>query len=57
MKNKGYCHESSTVDLRLKIMRNHKDKVLDEISLMTDSLKRIDENNSALHKSSKGKEQ
>lgn len=33
----------STVDLRLEMMRNHKDKVLDEISLMTESLKRIDE--------------
>ena len=33
----------STVDLRLEMMRNHKDKVLDEIFLMTESLKRIDE--------------
>lgn len=33
----------STVDLRLEMLRNHKDKVLDEISLMTESLKRIDE--------------
>lgn len=33
----------STFDLRLEMMRNHKDKVLDEISLMTESLKRIDE--------------
>lgn len=33
----------STVDLRLELLRNHKDKVLDEIALMTESLKRIDE--------------
>ncbi|OGX61559.1 MAG: MerR family transcriptional regulator [Paenibacillus sp. RIFOXYA1_FULL_44_5] len=33
----------STVNLRLEMMRNHKDMVLDEISLMTESLKRIDE--------------
>ena len=33
----------STVDLRLEMMRNHKDKVLDEISLMTESLKTIDQ--------------
>ena len=33
----------STVDLRLEMMKNHKDKVLDEISLMKESLKRIDE--------------
>ncbi|MFX4302280.1 MerR family transcriptional regulator [Alicyclobacillus tolerans] len=33
----------STIDLRLEMMRNHKDKVLDEIFWMTESLKRIDE--------------
>jgi len=33
----------SAVDLGLEMMRNHKDKVLDEISLMTESLKRLDE--------------
>lgn len=33
----------STVDLRLEMMRNHKEAVLDEISLMTESLKGIDE--------------
>lgn len=33
----------TTVDLRLEMMRNHKDKVLDEVFLMTESLKRIDE--------------
>ncbi|MGF6949862.1 DNA-binding transcriptional MerR regulator [Neobacillus sp. B4I6] len=31
-----------TIELRLEIMRNHKLSVLDEISLMTESLKRID---------------
>ena len=35
--------EDSTVDLRLEMIRNQKDKVLDAISLMTESLKRIDE--------------
>ncbi|UZJ78633.1 MerR family transcriptional regulator [Fictibacillus sp. KU28468] len=31
-----------TIELRLEMMRNHKQSVLDEISLMTESLKRID---------------
>lgn len=31
-----------TIELRLEMMRNHKQAVLDEISLMTESLKRID---------------
>lgn len=31
-----------TIQLRLEMMRNHKQSVLDEISLMTESLKRID---------------
>ncbi|MBM7655840.1 MerR family transcriptional regulator [Neobacillus cucumis] len=31
-----------TIELRLEMMRNHKQLVLDEISLMTESLKRID---------------
>jgi DNA-binding transcriptional MerR regulator len=33
----------STIDLRLEMMKNHKAAVLDEISLMTESLKGIDE--------------
>ena len=32
----------NTIELRLEMMRNHKQTVLDEISLMTESLKRID---------------
>jgi len=32
-----------TVELRLEMMRNHKQAVLDEMSLMTESLKGIDE--------------
>ncbi|MGG1680292.1 MerR family transcriptional regulator [Neobacillus sp. NRS-1170] len=32
----------NTIVLRLEMMRNHKQAVLDEISLMTESLKRID---------------
>ncbi|WP_409300493.1 MerR family transcriptional regulator [Peribacillus sp. SCS-155] len=31
-----------TIELRLEMMRKHKQSVLDEISLMTESLKRID---------------
>lgn len=38
-----FVEGDSTGDLRLEMMRNHKHKVLDEISLMTESLKRIDE--------------
>lgn len=33
----------NTIDLRLEMMKNHKAAVLDEISLMTESLKGIDE--------------
>lgn len=33
----------NTIDLRLEMMKNHKQVVLDEISLMTESLKGIDE--------------
>jgi DNA-binding transcriptional MerR regulator len=33
----------NTIDLRLEMMKNHKEAVLDEISLMTESLKGIDE--------------
>jgi len=32
----------NTIELRLEMMRNHKQTVLDEISLMTESLKGID---------------
>jgi DNA-binding transcriptional MerR regulator len=32
----------NTIELRLEMMRKHKQTVLDEISLMTESLKRID---------------
>jgi DNA-binding transcriptional MerR regulator len=32
----------NTIELRLEMLRNHKQGVLDEISLMTESLKRID---------------
>ncbi|MGX6443652.1 MerR family transcriptional regulator [Neobacillus sp. K501] len=32
----------NTIEHRLEMMRNHKQAVLDEISLMTESLKRID---------------
>ncbi|MEH7454981.1 MerR family transcriptional regulator [Gottfriedia acidiceleris] len=32
----------NTVELRLEMMRNHKQAVLEEISLMTNSLERID---------------
>ncbi|MNW70364.1 hypothetical protein D3C74_496440 [compost metagenome] len=32
----------STLELRLEMMKNHKQAVLDEISLMTESLKGID---------------
>jgi DNA-binding transcriptional MerR regulator len=34
---------NNTIDLRLEMMKNHKQAVLDEISLMTESLKGIDE--------------
>ncbi|WDM22747.1 MerR family transcriptional regulator [Paenibacillus polymyxa] len=33
---------ASTLELRLEMMKNHKQAVLDEISLMTESLKGID---------------
>ncbi|MBT2737302.1 MerR family transcriptional regulator [Bacillus sp. ISL-7] len=33
----------TTIELRLEMMKNHKQAVLDEISLMTESLKGIDE--------------
>jgi DNA-binding transcriptional MerR regulator len=33
----------NTIDLRLEMMKNHKAAVIDEISLMTESLKGVDE--------------